>query len=290
MAHVLLVVSAAQAVDVVTSCDASCSSVNCELGRDLQCCANSNVCPDGSGPITLANGKNLDLDGNSIECFCGTLTCNGGSNNNALCFVASDCPGGSCENQTGCTTCGAAVTIQGSGSQVLNGAPEQGTIFGPWSPAVDCDGNSGTRVQKVTFVGIAGNGAVDCAQVDQNVFQGGGGTAIVTSGIADSDYIRDNHVDDYPTGILVTGTKGVRVDHNLVSLRRSDSSGIAGIDVSEATSTGLEVDHNVIMGVGTLPIDGNASGVFTENYCNPLSAECASCTKCATPTPPFEQP
>ena len=284
--------SVARAVDV-ESCDEECTA-NCELVRSMKCCSDSVLCPDGLGPITLKNGKNLDLKGHDLECFCGVKTCNGGPNNNVPCEESpAICGAFSCENQTGCTTCGTGVTMEANSSQVVNSASTEAKVFGAWTPAVECNGHSATRVKEITFVGLAGNGVVDCAKVDQNVFQNGAGAAIKTGGVADSDFIRDNYVDDFPTGIEVTGTKEVSVDHNLVWLRRSDATGIAGIDVSGATAAGLQVADNLIGGTGSPPIDGNAVSSFAANFCDPSNDDCAACIAapyCTAPDAPFELP
>ncbi len=274
------------AAHAITACNVTCNS-NCSLEDDLKCCSDAELC-DGAGPIVLANGADLDLAGHTLHCYCGTKTCIGGGNNNVECSVTSECPGGTCGNDTGCTDCDGLVSMSDSNSIVKNTGGAAALISGnptnTTTKGVKCNSKTGSRVTGVRLQNIAGDAALNCAKVDENLFLPGAvsGTAIRTSGVASSDFIRDNYIEGWTTGIVVTGTQPLTVENNFVSMRAAGT----GVDVSGYAASGLTVRNNIVTGSSGTAITGDAGATITASYCNPGNAT----ADCTVAVPPFTLP
>ena len=270
----------------ITRCDTPCNA-NCTLGKNLRCCSDAQLC-DGAGPITLNNGADLDLSGFSVTCYCGTTTCIGGTNNNAECTMSSECPGGgSCGNDTGCTTCDGLVTMTDSSSLVKNTGTASAKFTGAAAPAIKCNSKSSSRVTGVRFESINGDGVVNCAKVDENVFifGNGTGTAIKSGGVASSDFTRDNYIESWTKGIVITGSQPLTVENNFVSMPTSGT-GVVGIDVSGISGSGLVLRNNVIFGSYGTGVSGSVNATLTANYCDPTNIV----GSCSVPQAPFTLP
>lgn len=238
------------------SCPCTCS-VDCALLTSIHC--------DDGERVTLTNGADLDFNGHFIVC----------------------------DTPTGCS--GAAVRVTSSPSIITNtGSPNYG-ILGPWSTGVDCQSTASSTVRRIGIWGFTGTGISRCAKVENNVLaaaSGGAPTGIHSSGLANTDFVRSNHVQGAAAGILVTGSKATLVRSNIVVDRPGPSTGIW---LYQATSTGLQVDRNVIMhGDDTdQPIVGNATAVFAENQCHTGTLGCQDCIAdgyCAEAAAPFIYP
>lgn len=281
----------ARAVDLVTRCDAVCTA-NCQLDDDLKCCSDAELCK-GLGPIQLQNGADLDLNGKTLRCYCGTTTCIGGTNNNVECTEASQCPGGTCGNDTGCSACSSLVLMTSANAVVKDTSNGVGRITGNATAAIDCDQKSGSRVTGVTLELLPHTGILDCAKVDENYvmgdYFGADGNGIATAGVASTDFIRDNFVDNFNVGILVSGTAAATVETNFVSMRRYASSytGVYGIDVQPFTGSGLIVRNNVIMGSQGTGYRSDPGATDTNNSCDPANATPGNCS---APTAPYALP
>ncbi len=292
------------AVDTVTSCVQNCGN-DCQLSGDLTCCSNLNLpqCKGGTGPITLASGSDLNFNGKKLICFCGTKTCNGGDQNNTICTVDSQCPGGVCTDSTGCSSCGTAVSMSASASVVKNTSPPVGGIYsgaaGPWTQGVDCNNKTSSRVTGVRIEATA-SASIDCWQTDQNVLVGNNsGIGINTTGVANTDSIHDNYIDNWYDSIWVWSSHDMSVDHNLIVARPGSRLGIF-----TAFSSTVDIENNFILGTGLgfacnefacidpviiVPGSGNIEG----NYCDPENPDCADCQAegyCETPVAPFVFP
>jgi hypothetical protein len=195
------------------------------------------------------------------------------------------------------TTCNyPAITITGTGSVIQNLVSAESSIGGPFTKGVKCDNLSGSTVSGLRFEGISEQAIKDCAKAEKNVlFDGGGsGAAIDTSGVAGTDFIRNNYISGWNQGIRVTGNQGVSVTDNLIIQRDGDA---RGINVGDATSSSLEVKNNFAMGIGraldSLPIEGNNTASFSGNFCDPDNAGCDDCIAdgyCEDPVAPFTLP
>jgi len=292
------------AVDEIDSCDATCSSNNCKLKHDLQCCgsSNTNLC-DGTGPITLSNGKDLDMNGFSIRCMCGVKVCDGGVNDLEECTSSDpDCPenfpGTGFEPCSDLSDCGApacnyhAITMTGTSSKVHNSDDDPSTIHGRFtSAAINCGDYASSQVVGIQLRELDQSGVQNCAKVLNNVFVDGAGSAIITNGVASTDEILDNYISDWGTGIRVTSGFDFLVQHNLIFLK--DGEGQSGINTT-GNVNGIEVTNNVIAGQSTVdPIQGSAlgfGGIYAENYCDPDWDDCQDCIDagfCSNPLIPF---
>ena len=297
----------------ITRCDDVCDS-NCTVQEPLNCCSSLLPQCDGLGPIVVSNGADLNLNGKTINCYCGTTTCVGGSNNNAECAGPSDCDSGVCQNATGCSECGTAIRIDSNSSTIKNVGSVVGTIKGSFATGVDCQSKTSSGVTGIRFEDLGAIGLLNCAQVDGNVMIGGEGTAIKSSGVADSDYIRDNYIAGwYGTGVYRSGNKDVSVDHNMIVMesRTTRTTFFEGIHINtfETWGTAQEIKANILHGVGFIedpecffclfnPLvvaEGPAwSDVVAEdNICDPAVAACGQCIAeglCREVEAPYELP
>jgi hypothetical protein len=263
VASLTLVTAPAWAVpQPINDCDDICTG-DCELTKDLLCCQSG--C-DGTGPIQVRNGADIDLHGHSIKC--------GGTGifpNNGVCYNSTN----------------SAIDIQANGSVVKNTQTTESRIWGEhnvgyWIYAVTCNSKSLSKVSGIKVQNTQLAGLLNCAQVENNAIiapEHSGGPAVQTSGVADSDFISSNYIDGYYYGIKVTGIKGVSVDHNIIYTALFDGSSEYGIDVSGASGAGasLDVTSNMVMGLVGTPIVGNASNDFVDNYCHVDNPSCAAC-------------
>lgn len=264
LAAVTLASGAAQAVVLVDECDDVCGS-NCELDKDLTCCADASC--DGEGPIVLGSGADLDMRGKSITCG----------------------------EATACSY--AAVQINNSGSVVQNLTSDLSEIVGPFTAAVDCAGQSGSTVKGIRIDGTD-DGLKSCAKVEQNVLIGdGSGTAVIRtqSGVA-ADFVRDNYIEGWSAAITTTAlSPNVNINHNLIMLGNDSA---AGISLSGSGASSTVVEDNLIMGVGRqnaadVVISGASGFTYSRNYCDPEHLDCGDCTTnnlCTDPAPPFDLP
>jgi hypothetical protein len=266
---VLALATSAAAVQIVSHCSDTCTT-DCLLAANLQCCplgANPNC--DGTGPITLTNGADLDLNGFTIECQGDGVT-----------------PGSTCNYD--------AVTMTSSGSVVKSSATAtEGKITGLFVGGVDCQLKTQSRVTGIHFEGLATKGnpnnydVENCAQVDKNVFFGNhdgistGGAAIYSYGVANNDQIYDNYVQNFFIGIETPTELGIKVDHNIVVTTGPNTA--IGIDSSYGTSSTIDVNHNVIRGPfdsGVAILGSGFSTHFTQNHCE--HANTTGCSFCIT--------
>lgn len=264
----------AQVGTPIGSCPATCSS-NCYLQNNF-------TCTNGQG-VTLNSGANLDMNGHSISCV------------SARCDAA------------------AAVTINGNGSKVYNAlAGFEAVITGPFTTGVQCNNKTSSEVAGIAIKHIGDgttggvNGVVDCAKVHDNVFlaQGTASNGIAVSslnGTANSDFVRDNYIDDWFGAIYVLArTKNMTVEHNLITLRNHAPSSTFGIVAVNSPGTSSTVESNVFMGDATSssPIAVTGSGALTttfdQNFCDPTlgtaCSDCVSAGQCENPAAPFTMP
>jgi hypothetical protein len=182
-------------------------------------------------------------------------------------------------------------------SIVKNDGASTARITGSVNPAIKCNGYAGSRVTGITFDDIlgdsssgAGDGVVNCAKVDENVFaySASTGTAIKSSGVASTDFTRDNYVYYWMKGIVITGTQPLTVENNLIAMRNyGTESNIKGVDVSGFTgSSGLIVRNNVVFGSYGTGITGDSGATLSANYCDPTN----TVGDCSMPHPPFTLP
>ncbi len=245
---------AAQAVQIVTDCGFQCTQ-NCELNQNI-------TCQSGDG-IGIAAGVTLDLKGHNI-------ICNDPNTSDHDCSAT-------------------AVTMTGINGTVKDSGPGRGKIIGLFFNGVDCLLKSNSRVTGVWIEGTDGDGTKNCAQVDNNVLIApdeesyGNTAAILSSGVASTDSIRDNFITGFTHAISVTGSKSVTIEHNVIVLDDLTASGIA---VGFATSSGLKVSNNTVLGPSGGPVIGNAVATFTQNRCDLQNPNCATCISngyCANP-------
>jgi hypothetical protein len=284
----------------VNECSDTCTGGTCKVSAPngvLRCCVNQGLC-DGQGPITLSGGGDLDLDGHTIECACGKMFC---STSAQECNVDSDCPSSqTCTLDPQCDTCGyEAVVMTANGSQVKD-TGDGGRITGLFGEVpssgvvIDCDLKSSSSVQGITIDGFNLTAVYNCATVSENVIVGKGAAlngGVRTSGVANSDAIRDNHISNAGVAIiLLEGTAGISVDHNLIQMNGE------GVGISSSnTGAGLEVFSNVVLGDAgafgaTISGASGTSSKFSANYCDLATESCQDCVAegfCDMPIAPF---
>lgn len=300
----LLVIAFPNSPQAFSVCNFDCAS-NCQLDTDVRCCANALLCPQGTGAgrVELQGGADLNLNGKKLECFCGQTTCNGGTNNNALCSTNSQCPGGTCTDSTGCTSCsGPAVTMTGNSSVVRNTAPGTGGIIGPWTYGVSCAGKSASEVSGILVAGIRRFAIDQCAHADNNTVIAGAQDGslsqigIIGGAIANSDTITSNYVSGFDSyGIIVSGTKTAEVARNIVRGKFSwpDYSDYGIYD----SSTAATITGNIFTGPPDslnflINNSGNPGNYCEESLDGGVIDACSSCRlggSCVDPeaAPPF---
>jgi hypothetical protein len=263
VAGMMLFAAQADAIVLVTDCSWTCSS-NCQLQNDLNC--------SGKTGIVLNSGADLEFAGH-------TLTC------------ASNCPT-------------AAVALGAGGSVVHNDAGNlsdvEGGIDGAFPIGVACNAKTGSTVRGIrvenTTVGLD-----NCAKVEQNVIIGSGAnltTGINTTGVANTDYIRDNYLDNWRFGIIVGSANSTdsTIEHNQIVVRDiAAGGGTSEIGVQFVPGLGGNIDltHNAFYGDpagGDMIAFLNGTVSFIGNWCDPTSTSCGLCkqsTWCESSITPF---
>lgn len=255
LAAMALYAARADAVTLVTSCSFTCSS-NCVLQNDFSC--------NGQSGVVLNSGADLDMQGHFLTC-------------------TSNCPA-------------AAIAITASGSVVNNdtGAASglEGGVSGAFTTGIDCQNSASSQVRGLR-VEDAVNGILNCGKVSNNVVIAPGGTGtggIITSGVANTDYVRDNYVDGFHVQITVGGSHSNSVQHNSIFMRD------VGVGTTEfgivVNSTGGSVDvlNNSLFGnaAGSALVTHIAgTATFVGNVCDESTTPCTSCTDCSHSTAPF---
>ncbi len=249
----------------VNTCGTTCTS-SCYLNTPLSCTS-------GDG-VTLQNGADFDMHGNSIACT-----------------------SSSCHN---------AIVISSNSSHVTNSlsATAESQITGPWATGIACNNHTGTQVHDIAVMlsSSASTFIDDCAQVTGTRIIGGGASQTgirIDSGTANTDDFSDNYIEGVTTGFFLAGTTfGVSVDHNLFVTVNGNSSTADPIYFSTTSASSIDVSNNVILGdatqadiliVGTPP----PSSVFQRNYCDPSYSSCQTCISnglCVVPVTPFIMP
>jgi hypothetical protein len=240
----------------ISTCTETCSS-NCTLTQNVTC-----EFEDG---IVLTSGADLDLNGYQISC-----------NHN--------CPQ-------------SAVKIAGSGSVVksLNGP---GYITGGFTYQVNCQAYATSEITGIQ-INAFHHGLKDCARVHNNLIQGGRGSGSIgvsTTGVANTDYIRDNWIEEFETAILANTAHDLDIEHNQIGLREITVAGPTsevGISASTSGSADITILYNTFHGDATSAdvISVSGSVDIAGNACDPDNALCTgACPECRSvgPTPPFE--
>ena len=224
-------------------CTETCNT-NCRLIANVDC-----INADG---IILSGGADLDMNGKTISC-------------------SSNCPA-------------AAVKIAAGSSSVKNTGGGTPTITGAFTYGVNCQNQSTSEVLGIYFEDIGGTAIKDCAKVSNNVVLGdlqGGTIGIGSTGVANSDYVRDNYVEGVSIGIAAVTSKNVLIEENQIVLRDM-TGGASEIGINTGVLSGsptITITHNGFAGDATLAqyIAGTTGVTATENFCDPDSAMCQSC-------------
>jgi hypothetical protein len=258
-AGVALFTSPAAAVVLVTDCTATCSS-NCELQSDLSC--------NGKNGITLNSGADLEMAGHTLSC-------------------TSNCPA-------------AAVTIGASGSIVHNDAGNavgvEGGIDGSFTVGVNCASKSGSTVRGIRVENVGYVGTENCAKVQDSILIGPGTAwtgAIYTTGVSNTDYIRNNYIENWDIGISVGGSNDNEIANNQIVVR-DVGSGVyeAGISLSPGWSGTITIADNAFYGnpTGGELLRFSGAPTLAGNRCDGDTTACTSCRsvlRCSSPTTPF---
>jgi hypothetical protein len=236
----------------ISSCNATCSS-NCSLTADIAC--------DGADGIVLSSGADLDLAGHGITC-------------------SLNCPQ-------------AAVRIAGSGSVVKN-TTGLGYITGAFTWAINCQGYSNSEVTGIQFNMF--NGALnECAKIHNNLIEGARGdnsVGITSSGIANTDYIRDNWIGEFEIGIQISTSHDIEIAHNQIGVEEVTNGGPnseVGIRLTRSGTADVELTYNFFHGGATSAAFMSTTGTVTKygNSCDPANATCQTCSDCRQAGIPF---
>ena len=250
---------AVAAVQEISNCDANvdpdvnCSSDNCKLTADIDCDSDNNE------KITLANGKDLDLNGFDI----------------------------SCTPSVDCTT---PIVITHDGSIVENKSASRSAIKGDFDIGVDCSGKANTKVLGLEFelTKNSANGITGCRVVEGNVVRWTGSGSYGNQAITVVDAANSRVGDNYVAGQWARGifheavSSNATTDHNIIVME--DDTLVIQVGIWANGDTG-SVTGNLFFG-GTLP--ANPSDFFLDvnganptpvdgNYCDPAQDACQDC-------------
>ena len=227
-------------------------TTNQALTADIAC--------DNMAGITLTSGADLDLAGHEI-------TCN------------SNCPT-------------YAINIAASGSVVKSTSTTSPAITGFFTAAINCNSFSSSEVTGIHFAMVGGDGLINCAKVHNNIIEGNrtlGSVGVSTTGVAATDFITDNWIGEWDTGISVTTSHDIDIEHNQIDVE--DVSGSSGEVGANVTRTGGQttLDYNFFFGGATSASFMQTSGTLTKygNACDPANTTCQTCSDCRGFSIPF---
>lgn len=222
----------------------------CKLGANL-------ICGPLETAVTLNDGIDLDMNGRDITCTA----------------VAPD-------------TCGPAITMTASNSQILNDSSQERKIAGRFATAVDCAHYSGSQVKNVTLEGAL-RAIFGCSVVSGSVLRGfgAGSEGIVTSIVSNgSDKITGNYFERLETIVSVegpnTGLKRLEISSNHFHTGESETA----VFILAYSNKAAELTDNSFLGIGASAsaklVDAQAPLVSgsANNICDKDHPDCLNCT------------